>query len=149
GLVFAPSKTFSLYGQYATATDAVGSLMTLSPEQQLFDLTPGRQVEVGAKKSFWNGRAEMTVAGYHIAKEILLIPDPDNPLRPPQVGKQSSRGIEATLAFVPISSIRIEANTGVLHAKFDDFRETVSGAVVVRDGNTPANVPQQTANLWV
>jgi iron complex outermembrane receptor protein len=39
GLVFAPRKTFSIYGQYATATDAVGSLLTLSPDQQLFDLT--------------------------------------------------------------------------------------------------------------
>jgi len=149
GLVFAPVRNFSLYGQYATATDAVGTLLTLSPEQQLFDLTPGRQVEVGAKRSFMNGRAEVTVAGYHIVKRKLLIPDPDNPLRQQQVGQQSSKGIEATLALIPFTGVRIEANTGILHAKFDEFRENVSGVVIVRDGNTPANVPQQTANLWV
>jgi iron complex outermembrane recepter protein len=96
-----------------------------------------------------NGRAELTVAGYHIEREKLLIPDPDNPLRQQQVGQQSSRGVEATLAFIPVPGVRVEANTGILHAKFDDFRETVNGVVIVRDGNKPSNVPQQTANLWV
>jgi iron complex outermembrane recepter protein len=149
GLVLSPRRNLAFYAQYATATDAVGTLLTLSPEQQLFDLTPGRQVEVGAKKSLWNGRAELTLAGYHIVKKKLLIPDPDNPLRQQQVGRQSSRGVEATLALVPVAGVRIEANTSMLHARFDEFRESVSGAVIVRDGNTPANIPQQTANVWV
>ncbi len=149
GVVIAPQKTLSFYGQYATATDAVGTLLTLSPEQQLFDLTPGRQVEIGVKKSAANGRAEITLAGYHIVKKKLLIPDPDNPLRQQQVGQQSSRGVELTLSFVPVSSVRIDANTALLHARFDEFRENVSGVVVVRDGNTPSNIPQQTANIWV
>jgi iron complex outermembrane recepter protein len=149
GLVLSPQKNLAFYAQYATATDAVGTLLTLSPEQQLFDLTPGRQVEVGAKRSVWNGRAELTLAGYHIVKKKLLIPDPDNPLRQQQVGRQSSRGVEATLALVPVAGLRIEANTSVLQARFDEFRENVSGAIIVRDGNTPANIPQQTANVWV
>jgi len=149
GVVVTPQKSLSVYGSYSTATDAVGTLLTLSPEQQLFDLTPGRQVEVGVKKSAANGRAEVTLAGYHIVKKKLLIPDPDNPLRQQQVGAQSSRGIEMTFSFIPVSGVRIDANTALLHARFDEFRENVGGVVIVRDGNTPSNIPQQTANVWV
>jgi len=149
GLVYSPQRDFSLYGQYSTATDAVGTLLTLSPEQQLFDLTPGRQIEIGAKKSAWSGRVEFTVAGYRIVKKKLLIPDPDNPLRQQQVGAQSSRGVEITAGFIPVPGLRVDANAAFLHAKFDDFREVLNGVTISRTGNTPSNVPQQTANLWV
>ena len=148
GVVVSARPNFSLYGEYATATDGVSTLLTLSPEQQLFDLTPGNQVEVGAKRSFMNGRAEVTLAGYRIVKRKLLIPNPDNPLIQQQVGQQSSRGVEATVAFMLTSSLRIEANTALLRARFDDFRENVNGVIVVRDGRTPSNVPQQTADVW-
>lgn len=82
-----------------TATDAVGTLLTLSPAQQLFDLTPGRQIEVGAKQSFASGRGEWTVAGYQIVKKKLLVPDPNNPTLQQQIGQQSSKGIELSTAL--------------------------------------------------
>ena len=66
----------SAYGQYATATDPVNTLISLSVAEQSFELTPGRQVEGGLKQSLKNGRAEWTFAAYRIVKEKLLVPDP-------------------------------------------------------------------------
>ena len=149
GMVYAVRHDLSLYGQYATATDAVGTLLTLSPEQQLFDLTPGRQIEFGAKQSLGNGRGEWTVAGYQIVKEKLLVPDPNNPVLRQQIGKQSSRGFEGSAAMVVGGGLRVEANAALLDARYDDFTELVSGVLTSWAGKTPVNVPERIANLWL
>jgi iron complex outermembrane receptor protein len=148
GVVYSVNPEMSVYAQYATANDAVGNFISQSPVQQIFDLTKGRQVEVGLKQSLRNGRVEWTVAGYQIVKKNLVVPIPGNPAVSQQVGQQSSRGVEATAAVVLGHGVRIDANGAVLQARFDDFLETVSGIVVSRSGNTPPSVPEQTANLW-
>jgi iron complex outermembrane receptor protein len=56
--------------------------------------------------------------------------------------------LETTFAIMPVPELRIEANAAFLHARFDNFRETVNGVLVTRDGRTPPNVPQQTLALW-
>lgn len=137
-----------VYAQYAFATDPVSSLITLSPAQQIFDLTTGRQVEVGAKQALPGGWAEWTFAAYDIVKNNLLQPTPGNPTVQQQVGQQSSRGIEASIAITPIKGLRLEANATVLRAKFDKFGENVGGVVTSRAGNRPVNIPERTANAF-
>ena len=149
GAVYAVKPTVSLYGQYATATDPVNTLISLSPVEQEFDLTPGRQVEGGVKQSLLNGRAEWTLAGYRIVKEKLLVPDPLDSLRRLQVGQQSSRGIELSGAMALGGSVRVDANVSALRAQYDDFTELVGGVLTSWNGKTPTNTPQRTANLWV
>jgi iron complex outermembrane receptor protein len=149
GVVYSVRPDISIYGQYATATDAVGTLLTLSPAQQLFDLTPGRQVEVGAKQSFANGRGEWTLAGYHIVKEKLLVPDPNNPLLQQQIGQQSSKGIELSTSMQVGFGLRVDANLAVLDARYDEFDELVAGVLTSWAGNTPVNVPQRVGSLWL
>lgn len=149
GLVYALKADVTFYGQYATATDAVGTLLTLSPEQQLFDLTPGRQIEVGAKQSFGNGRGEWTVAGYHIVKEKLLVPDPNNPVLRQQIGQQSSKGLELSASIDAGAGLRVDANMAVLDARYDEFTEVVAGVVTSWEGNTPTNVPERVGSVWL
>lgn len=62
GVVYRPVETLSLYGQYATAVDPLGSLVTLSQSLATFDLATGRQIEVGVKHSLWDQRLEWTFA---------------------------------------------------------------------------------------
>ncbi len=91
GLVFEYTPTLSFYGQYATSTEGVNNLLTLSPSQQQFDLTRARQIELGLKQAFWEGQGEWTLAAYHIVKKRLLSQvSPDAPTQ--QVGQQSSDG---------------------------------------------------------
>lgn len=149
GLVYQPTKTSSVYTQYTTGTDPLGSLITTSKSQINFTFATGRQVEVGYKQSFMDGRGEFTAAVYDIVKNNLLTRDLTNPNLVQQVGEQSSRGIEVSLALPVTEQISIEANAAVLRAKFDHFTESVGGVAYSRNGNRPTNVPDVSSNLWL
>ena len=124
--------------------------MWLRPGSENFDMTRGRQIEIGLKQAFWNGRGEWTLAAYHLRKTHMLTQDPLDPERSVQVGKRSARGIEGTLALNVARNWRVEANATVLRARFDDFTEQDDdGATVSRNGKVPPNVPERLANLWV
>ncbi|MBR1217681.1 TonB-dependent siderophore receptor [Bradyrhizobium sp. U87765 SZCCT0131] len=150
GAVYTPIDNLAFYGQYATAVDPVGNLITLNTSQKNFQLATGRQVEVGVKQSFWGGRGEWTLAAYDIVKNNLLTPDPNNIAGPSlQVGQQSSRGIEASLGLALNDAWRVDANIALLRAKYDSFSAVAGGKLVSYAGNVPINVPQQVGNAWV
>ncbi|ACK83694.1 TonB-dependent receptor [Methylorubrum extorquens] len=148
-LLYEPTPDTSLYAQYATATDPVNSLITLSQSLAGFELSTGRQVEVGAKGLVFGGAVEWTLAGYRIVKDNLISAVPGQPTVSTQVGQQSSLGAEAALSWLPAPSWRIDANLALLHAQYDDFTQNVGGVAVSYAGNQPINVPEQVANLWV
>ena len=149
GAVYQPRPNLSFYAQYSQATDPVSSLISLSPAQQIFDLTTGKQFEAGIKGSLWNGRLQGTVAGYSITKNNLVAPVPGMPTVTQQIGQQSSRGVEAQVSLALDYGFTIEANGSALDAKFDDFAETVAGVRIDRSGNRPTNVPDVTGNGFV
>lgn len=149
GTVYQFTPTLSVYAQYATATDPLGSLVTTSDAQRSFNLATGKQVEVGIKQSFWGNRGEWTFAAYEIRKNNLLSRDPIHPTLTQQIGEQSSRGLEASASVELLRGLRLDVNGTVLRARFDDFNESVNGALVSRTGNVPTNVPQQAANAWL
>jgi iron complex outermembrane receptor protein len=64
-------------------------VITLSLAQKDFELSTGEQIEVGYKQLFWEGRGELTLAGYRITKDNLLTADPLRPAVSIQVGSQS------------------------------------------------------------
>lgn len=149
GAVYNPIKDIALYGQYSTAVDPVGNLITLATTQKDFQLSTGKQAEVGIKQSFWQGRGEWTLAGYQIVKNNLLARDPNNPALIQQIGQQSSRGVEASIGLMLDHGWRIDANTAWLRAKYDDFVQLANGVAVNFAGNVPINVPQQVSNVWL
>lgn len=149
GVVYAVRPSLSVYGQFSTATDMIGNVISNSPARLLFDPTTGRQLEAGVKQAFWQSRGQWTVASYYIVKDGLLAPDPANPGTSIQVGQQSSRGVEATVGLALTNGVRVDANVSVLRARYDDFAETIRGVRVSRVGNRPPNVPERSANLWV
>jgi iron complex outermembrane receptor protein len=151
GVVYQPMETLSFYGQYSTAVDPLGSILTLSQALADFDLATGRQVEVGVKQSLWEKRLEWTLAAYRIVKEDLLSQDPTspNPDLVQQIGQQSSRGVEVSISLSLAERWRVEANIAALDAEFDDFAEEGDTGIVSRNGKTPTSVPERIANLWV
>ncbi|WP_407155495.1 TonB-dependent siderophore receptor [Bradyrhizobium sp. STM 3557] len=148
GAVYTPIKDLAFYGQYSVAVDPVGSLITISNANRNFELSSGKQVEVGVKQSFWGGRGEWTLAGYQIVKNNLLQRDPTAPTLTVQVGQQSSRGVEASVGFALDHGWRIDANTALLRAKYDNFVQVADNAPVNYAGNVPVNVPQTVSNIW-
>jgi iron complex outermembrane receptor protein len=148
GVVYELAKGFTAYGQIATATDTLGDIISNNPASALLDPTRGRQVEAGLKQSLINGRAEWTVATYHIVKKNLLTAIPGRPGEVEQVGAQSSRGVEATAGVTLPHGVRLDGNVAVLDARYDDFFEDTGSALISRAGNTPPSVPERTINLW-
>lgn len=149
GAVYEIVPKFNVYAQYSTAVDPVSNLCCISASQLSFDMSEGKQTEIGVKNVLLDGRVEWTLSGYRITKNKLLTPDPNNAALSLQVGQQSSRGIEGSLAIQVTDDVRVEVNGTTLEARYDDFYETVSGVRVSRVGNRPTNIPQQLANAWI
>lgn len=149
GLVYSVRPDLSLYGQYSTATDIIGNVISNSATRLALEPTVGRQIEAGVKLSFLDDRGQWTLAGYRIVKDNLLASDPLNPGTRLQVGQQSSRGVEMTLGLSLPAGVGLDASVALLDARYDDFAQTIGGVLVSRDGNTPRNIPEQLFNLWL
>lgn len=146
GAVYDIVPGLAAYAQYAVASEPVNSLASIAVNQQSFRLSNGRQIETGVKQTLWQNRIEWTVAAYRIVKKDLLTPAFLNPSVSEQVGRQSSRGMEASIAL-RTGPVRIDVNGTMLKARFDDFKATVGPSVVSLAGRVPLNVPQQAANI--
>ncbi len=151
GLVYDITPHANLYVQYSTAADPPSGSLTTATFSQVrdFDLTTGRQFEIGSKFDYLDGRGTATVALYHITRRNLAIADPNNPGTTLPVGQQSSRGIEVATALRVTSSVRLQGNLAYTNARYDSFTETVGGTVVSHAGNRPTNVPAWVGNLWL
>src|SRR5690606_24386175 len=72
GLIYEVSSDISTYGSYSLAAQPVAQLVSITVSQDDFSLQKGRQLEIGAKASLWNGRADLTMAVFDIEKNDLL-----------------------------------------------------------------------------
>lgn len=149
GAVYLLRPDTSVYAQLARAADPARSLMFLTTANSAFDFTTGRQFEVGIKQSLEDGKGEWMLSLFQIEKKNLMTRDSANPSVWLQVGQQSTRGVEGSLSWPVTPSLQLDANAALLQARYDDFTETVSGRLVSRKDNTPPNVPERTANLWL
>jgi iron complex outermembrane receptor protein len=145
GAVYTPIRDLAFYGQYATGVDTVAGLISSNVNSSKWQLATGRQIEVGVKQAFWGGRGEWTLAGYDIVKSNLLSADPDHPLIVRQVGEQSSRGVEASVALQLTDTLRYEGNVALLRARYEQF---IDGGDDF-SGKRPNNVPEQIVNNWL
>jgi len=146
GIVYQPAAATSLYAQYVTGVDPLGTLTTYSTaaSQYAFTNATGDQIEAGIKTGFLGGRGSATLSAYKIVKHDLAAQrTPTSPIE--QVGQRSAKGIEATVRVALPAGFAIDANGTILRARYDDF---VSGGTSYT-GNVPNNVPQQAANLWL
>ncbi len=142
GAVYQPTPAISLYGQYATGVDPLGTLTTFTANAMQFYLSnaTGHQIEAGVKASFLDGRGSATLAAYKLVKNNLFFQlNPRGALE--QIGQRSSKGVEASLQLALPAGFGIDANGTVLDANFDDFDCCT--------GKTPAGVPETLANLWL
>ncbi|MBS3963352.1 MAG: TonB-dependent receptor [Methylomonas sp.] len=151
GLMYDITSTFNVYAQYSTAADPpAGILMTGNLATfQNFDLTTGRQAEIGSKFDFWQGKGSATVAGYYIERANLAMRDPEDANRVLPIGAQSSVGMEATVGMQLTPQWSMQGNMAYVDAQFDQFNESIAGRSVSRAGNRPTNVANWLANAWL
>lgn len=145
---FAPKA--NAYVTYSTAADAPsgGGLSTINYGNiQDWDLTTGRQIEIGTKFDFLDGRGNATIAAYKIVRNNLSTPDPTTPTVNIPVGQQSSRGIELQGGIKLSRTVSLRGDLGLVDARYDKFLQNVAGVAVSRAGNTPIFVPDRVANI--
>lgn len=146
GAVFQATPRTAFYGQYSNGSDPISSIVTLRPSKGIFGLTSAEQVETGVKHTLPEGKGEVTLAAYHIAKDNIITRDPNNPLLRVQGGKQSSEGVELATTLLPAPHWRADFNVGILKARYDKLLDSTGASFA---GNTPNDVPERVANAWV
>ena len=129
-----------LYAQVTSAVAPVSTVPIISLTNAQFDLTTGRSWEFGVKSTLAGGAVEVTGSVFDVTQDDILTRDPVNPNITVQGGRQSSRGVEATVSVMPLPALRIEANATFMRAQFDELIEA-GGAN--RSGNVPPNVPER------
>lgn len=147
GLIYDITSTFNVYAQYSTAADPPSGILTTAGFSALqnFDLTTGRQAEVGTKFDFWEGKGSATLAGYYIERKNLSMTDPMDRNKTLPIGAQSSGGVEANLGFKLTPEWSIQGNAAYVDASYDKFQE----GLISRAGNRPTNVAKWVANGWL
>jgi iron complex outermembrane receptor protein len=144
GLIYDVSQDVSVYGQYSTAKDPIGSSIYLVNTNQNFNLSSSRQYEVGAKASFQDGKGEATLALYEIHRSNILSQTTQNTVS--NIGSQMSRGVEVATTFQITPHWKASLNAAYTYARYGFFVDTSTR--VDASGNRPPNVPTWTANLW-
>ncbi len=150
-LMYDITSTFNVYAQYSTAADPPSGILTTGTFAALrdFDLTTGRQAEVGTKFDFWDGKGSATLAGYYIERKNLSMTDPADRNRVLPIGAQSSAGMEANIGVQLTPEWSVQGNMAYVDAQYDKFLETVGTSIVSRKGNRPTNVAKWVANAWL
>ena len=148
GVVYAVDTDSSIYAQYTNAVAPVGTsnLLLLSAVNSAFDLSKGKQAEIGFKQSAFGGQLDYTVSVYKIKLSNILSRDATLPALVVNTGSQSSSGFELAAAWRATKQLSVSGNFAVVNAKFDSLQEAGG---VSRAGNKPPNVPNRVANLWV
>jgi len=145
GTVYDITDTTTMYATYATAVEPGATLLLLNRQQTQLDLTEAKQIEIGVKQSFWDGKGEFTGAIYQIIKDNVFVPDSNLPSSYINAGKQSSKGIELGIGLRPNDQWQIDANVAKTDAEYDEYYT----ASTSYNGNIPAFVPEYTANLVI
>jgi iron complex outermembrane recepter protein len=143
GTVYDVLDTTTLYATYATAVEPGATFLLLRREQTQLDLTEAKQIEIGVKQSFWEGKGQMTAAAYQITKENLFVPDPNDPTNLINAGEQSSQGVEFGIGLRPNAQWEMDVNIAKVDAEYDDYYT----ASTSYNGNIPAFVPEYVANF--
>ncbi|MBM0142112.1 TonB-dependent receptor [Pseudomonas cannabina] len=151
GLVYDVTDSASLYTQYSTSAEPPGGTLNSASIGQVgdFDLSTGRQIEVGSKFDFLDGRGSATAAAYRIVRKNISVPSSTLQNTTEQAGQQTSTGIELAASFKITPRLLAAGNFAWVRAEYDEFNETVANAVLSRKGKNPVNIPDRTANLWL
>jgi iron complex outermembrane receptor protein len=152
GGVYQPTKYLAFYAGYST-----GAFINLSTEPTAVATAPetSDQVEVGAKMTLLDGRADFNVALFQTSRNnyfITLNPGLGN--NPTQDGKDRSRGVEMTLAFRPIAGLSVIGNGVWMDpetlSKASARNNVLFPVGVYRsiEGNRPVGVATNMGSLW-
>jgi iron complex outermembrane receptor protein len=112
GLVYDLTSNVSLYTQYSTSAEPPGGTLTSASISQVgdFDLSTGRQVEVGSKFDFPRRPRLGDGSGVSHRAQDISVPSSTVPNTTEQAGQQTSTGIELAASFKVTSKLLAAGN---------------------------------------
>lgn len=151
GLMFQPTRSWSLYASYATSfVPQAAGVQDAAGAANPFDPQSGEQIEVGAKLETLQDRLTATLALFDIKKENTLAPIACNAGVPgtcsQQVGAERSEGVELEVNYSPLDSLQIIGGVSYTDARVE---ESYSAAAAPLVGAQLTNSSRRAANLWV
>jgi iron complex outermembrane receptor protein len=139
GLVFQPTNRISLYGSFATSFEPQAVTSFDASGQSPFEPEKGRQFEGGAKGEFAGGKAEATLAVFHIERENVLVQLTSGAFE--QVGKERSQGFELDVRLQPRSNFQTILGYTYTDAKVLEDRDPLKvGAQLINSAKHAFNV---------
>ncbi len=149
GLAFRPTADLSLYGNMSQAFAPPSSLVVGDRKAE-----ESRQLEVGVKGKFAQGKVLGSLAFYELKKDNIAISVEKGVLK--ETGDQRSRGAELEVAAQLGPSLSTLLSYALSDAELTEFRDevlvpTATGldtTIIDRSGNTPAFAPTHILNLW-
>lgn len=147
GLAWDITPSAMAYVQYATAADPPGGTLTAATFANAItntELTTGRQLEIGTKVDFWEGKGNATAAVYSISRKNIASKDITDNTRTVNVGEQSAKGIDLSVGLQVTRNWSVRGDLAYVDAQYEQF---VDGGVSYA-GKTPTNIPSTVANLW-
>jgi iron complex outermembrane receptor protein len=97
GIVVKPLPSLSLYASMAQSTFSLQNVNRITSAGGTLDAERSRQLEVGVKKEFLDGRILGSLAFFQIDKSDVAAADPANPLFSINSGSERTRGFEFDL----------------------------------------------------
>jgi iron complex outermembrane receptor protein len=134
GLQFRPTQNWLLYAQYSTGFKSGGFNArpgTVEAAKQPFDMEQLEAFEVGAKGSFADGKAVLSLAAFTYDYSDLqmvisgLGPSGTAVAVVGNLGDASIDGAEAELTWQPVPRLILNAAVGYTHAKYDSLDPAV------------------------
>ncbi|ARO86348.1 TonB-dependent receptor [Nitrosospira lacus] len=148
GGVYQPTKFLAFYAGYST-----GAFINLATEAQNVSTAPetSDQIEVGAKTTLLDGKADFNVALFQTSRNNYFITLPGSGGQATQDGNDRSRGVEMSLGVRPMPGLNIIGN-GVWMDPETLSRNVATNSVlgVTRSvfGTRPAGVATHMGSLW-
>jgi iron complex outermembrane recepter protein len=139
GITYQPWRWISLYGNYI---ESFGANNGSSTTGQAFDPQTAEEYEAGMKTEFFDGRLNSTLAFYHLTKNNVLTPDPNNPNFSLPIGEARSQGIE-----LDISGQLTDALSLITSYAYTDARITKDNSG--NEGNRLPYVPEHSGSVWL
>ncbi|MEQ9446825.1 MAG: TonB-dependent receptor, partial [Rhodospirillaceae bacterium] len=139
GIVFQPTEMFSLYGSFGESFNP-NSVERRDVNNNSFSPEAGRQFEIGAKTSLFEGRANATIALFDIKKSNITERNTDGDFE--LLGELKSQGLEIEVQALPLENWQIKFG----YAYTDSIVSESPVATVV--GNTNAFAPEHDGFIW-
>jgi iron complex outermembrane recepter protein len=148
GGVYQPTKFLSFYAGYST-----GAFVNLATEALAVSTAPetSNQIEVGAKTTFLDGKADLNLALFQTSRNNYFITLPGNNNNATPDGNDRSRGIEVTASVRPVAGLSIIGNAVWMDPETlsrNVATNSVLGVTRSVFGTRPVGVATNMASLW-